>query len=179
MDVTRHRLTVEEYHLVWEAGIFGEDDRVELVGGEVIEMTPIGWRHVQAVNHPNRILVERTAGHLTVSVQNPLIVGEREERQPDLVLLREGVRGRVPEARDALLGVEVADSSLRYDHEDKLPLYARVGIPEAWIVNLPKGRIEVYSQPGPDGYAEVSHARAGEAVDSALVEGIRAGQILA
>jgi Uma2 family endonuclease len=178
MDVTKHRFTVEEYHLMGEAGIFGEDDRVELVGGEVIELVPIGWRHAQAVNGLTHLLVERAAGR-TVSVQNPLVVDELNERLPDLVLLREGARGRLPEARDALLVVEVSDSSLRYDRENKLPLYAGAGVPEVWIVNLPEERIEVHTHPGPGGYARARRARGDEEVPSPTVPGIRASQILA
>jgi Uma2 family endonuclease len=95
-EVAKHRFTVEEFRKMGEAGIFGEDDRVELVEGEIVEMTPIGWRHVESVNTLAGVLADlREAGRFVVSVQNPLVVGEH---YPELVLYREGVRGRVPEA---------------------------------------------------------------------------------
>ena len=113
-----------------EAGIFAEDDRMELVEGEIVEMTPIGWRHVESVNALTGVLADlRGIGRFVVSVQNPLVLGEHGEHYPDLVLYREGVRGRVPEARDALVVVEVADTSVSYDRNVKLPLYARSGVP--------------------------------------------------
>lgn len=179
MDIAKHRFTVEEYHLMGEAGIFGEDDRVELVAGEIIEMTPVGWRHAQTVNNLNHLLVERAVGRYAVSVQNPLVLDEHDERLPDLTLLREQVKGRLPETRDALLVVEVSDSSLRYDRETKLPIYARVAVPEVWVVNLQEEQVEVYDEPGPDGYDTVRYARGDEEVGSSVVGGILAAQILA
>ena len=140
--VRRHRFTVEEYHRMGEAGIFSEDDRVELIGGAVVEMAPIGSRHMQSVARLNRVLSRWTFespddAALFVSVQNPLVLFGKEEPQPDLVLLRRSAeRSDAFSSDEALLVVEVADTSLRYDRETKLPLYAAAGIPEAWIVDL-------------------------------------------
>ncbi len=136
MGVVRHRFTVEEYRKMGEAGIFSEDDRVELIDGEVVEMAPIGGRHVESVIRLNRLLScwaldTREAG-LFVSVQNPLALSGYGEPQPDLILVRrrEG-RSGVPVPEEVLLVVEVADTSLVYDRDRKLPLYAEAGIPEA------------------------------------------------
>ena len=130
-----------------EAGIFGEDDRVELADGEIFEMTPIGWRHVRAVTILTQFLAGALPGYYA-SVQNPVILGERDERQPDLALVRaEALEGALPAAGDLALVVEVAESSLSYDRNVKLPLYARVGVPEAWVVDLAAGVIEVYASP--------------------------------
>ena len=166
-EVTKHRFTVEEFRKMGEAGIFAEDDRVELVEGEIVEMTPIGWRHVESVNALTGVLSDlREAGRFVVSVQNPLVLGEHGEHYPDLVLYREGVRGRVPEAGDALVVVEVADTSVSYDRNVKLPLYARAGVPEAWLVDLRAGVVEVHSGPHAGGYGAVLTYARGEVVRS-------------
>lgn len=168
--VAKHRFTVEEFRKMGEAGIFAEDDRMELVEGEIVEMTPIGWRHVESVNALTGLLADlRETGHFVVSVQNPLVLGEYGEHYPDLVLYREGVRGRVPEAGDALVVVEVADTSISYDRNVKLPLYARAGVPEAWLVDLRAGAIEVHSAPRAGGYGTVRTYARGEMVHSATL----------
>ena len=169
-EVAKHRFTVEEFHKMGEAGIFGEDDRVELVEGEIVEMTPIGWRHVESVNALTGVLADlREAGRFVVSVQNPLVLGEHGEHYPDLVLYRKGVRGRVPEAGDALVVVEVADTSVSYYRNVKLPLYASAGVPEAWLVDLRAGAIEVHSAPRAGGYGTVRTYARGEVVRSATL----------
>jgi Uma2 family endonuclease len=173
VSVARHLFTVEDYHKMGEVGILGEDDRVELVAGEIVNMSPIGWRHVEAVNELARVLWELTADRYTVSVQNPTVLGERDEPQPDLALLaRHRRRGRVPTAEDASLVVEVADPSLTYDHEVKLPRYAGAGIREVWIVNLEQDLVEVYSEPGPEAYGVVARFGRGTRVVSATVPGL-------
>ena len=114
-------------------------------------MTPIGLRHVRAVT----VLTELLAGALDgyyVSVQNPIVFGERDERQPDLALVRaEALEGSLPAASDVALVVEVAETSLSYDREIKVPLYALSGVPEAWVVDLASGTVQVYSSPGAAG----------------------------
>ena len=171
VEVAKHRFTVEEFRKMGEAGIFAEDDRMELVEGEIVEMTPIGWRHVESVNALTGLLADlRETGRFVVSVQNPLVLGEYGEHYPDLVLYREGVRGRVPEAGDALVVVEVADTSISYDRNVKLPLYARAGVPEAWLVHLRAGVVEVHSEPHTDdGYGAVKTYARGEVVRSAIL----------
>lgn len=181
VSVTRHRFTVEEYHMMGEAGILGEDDRVELIDGEVAEMAPIGPRHVGVVNALTGVLADRrdvgrnAEQQYTLSVQNPLIVGPHQESQPDLTLLRAG-RGtaELPRAADALLVVEVSDTSLTYDRERKLPLYAAAGIPEAWLVDLAQDRVEVHSSPesGGSGYGTLTRYVRGEKVVSATLPGL-------
>lgn len=146
-EVKKRRFGVGEYHRMAEAGIFGEDDRVELADGEIVEMTPIGWRHVRAVTVLTELLAGALPGHYA-SVQNPVVFGERDERQPDLALVRaEALEGSLPGAEDVALVVEVAETSLSYDREVKIPLYARAGVPEAWVVDLAACAIEVYASP--------------------------------
>lgn len=190
-EVNKHRFTVEEYQKMGEAGVFGEDDRVELIDGEIVEMTPIGWRHVEAVDRLNHLLWSFAAGRHRVSVQNPVVLGEHGEQQPDLMLIREpGRTGRLPEAADVLLVVEVSDSSLAYDRNVKLPRYAAAGIPEAWILDLtgtPGGEaLELYAHPSEaapaspgSGFASSAGSyrsehrfRPGELIVSEIVEGL-------
>lgn len=180
MGTVRHRFTVEEYRKMGEAGIFSEDDRVELIDGEVVEMAAIGDRHVESVMRFNRllsrwVLLEAPEADddgeggtaFFVSPQNPLTLGEHFEPEPDLVLVRrrEG-RAGVPIPEEVLLVVEVADTSLAYDRDTKLPLYAEAGIPEAWLVDLTADAIEVYSEPGPRGYGSLARIRRGGRVVS-------------
>lgn len=166
--------------MMGEAGILGEDDRVELIDGEMAEMAPLGSRHVGVVNALTGVLADPRVGRdaeqqYTLSVQNPLIVGPHQETPPDLTLLRAG-RGtaELPKAAGALLVVEVADTSLAYDRERKLPLYAAAGIPEAWLVNLARDRVDVHSSPesGGSGYGTLTHYVRGEKVVSATLPGL-------
>lgn len=177
MGAVRHRFTVEEYRRMGEAGIFSEDDRVELIDGEVVEMAPIGERHIESVMRLTRLIsrwtfVASEIG-LFVSVQNPLALGELGEPQPDLTLVRRrGDRSGMPIAEEALLVVEVAATSLIYDRETKLPLYARAGIPEVWLVDLNAGEIRVYSEPGPGGYGRITRIRREGRVVSATLSNL-------
>ncbi len=163
---SRHRFTVDEYHLMGEAGIFSEDDRVELIEGEIVEMTPIGDRHAGVVARLNRLFVERLGGRSIVWPQNP--VGLRVVRsvpQPDIALLRPRddfyTTGR-PEPADTLLVIEVMDTSVETDRGVKVPLYARAGIAEVWLVNLRADAIEVHREPTNAGYGDVRVLRRGE-----------------
>jgi Uma2 family endonuclease len=141
-----------------EAGILKPTDRVELIRGEIVEMSPIGKRHAAFVNNLNQLLVLRLAGRAIVSVQNPVALADDSEPQPDLAVLR---RRPVPykevEATmsDVLLLIEVAESSLSYDRSTKLRLYAEAGIPEYWVVDCAAETIEVHRAPASDGYRDV------------------------
>jgi len=132
-------------------GVFGEDDRVELIDGEVLEMTPIGAPHAGCVNRLNRMLVGAVGERAVVSVQNPVQVGDWSEPQPDLAVLRPRpdfyAEGHAHPA-DVLLLIEVADTSGPYDRGVKVPLYLAGGIPEVWVVDLPGDAVEVFRQTG-------------------------------
>ena len=177
-EIKKRRFGVGEYHRMAEAGIFGEDDRLELADGEIVEMTPIGWRHVRAVTVLTQLLVGALPGYY-VSVQNPIVFGERDERQPDLALVRaEALEGSLPEASDVALVVEVAETSLTYDREVKVPLYALSGAPEAWVVDLASGVIEVYASPEASRVSAGRYAKRrtfgrGEELRSFTVAGLR------
>jgi Uma2 family endonuclease len=157
VEVLRRHFSVEEYYRIAAAGVLSENDRVELIEGEIIEMSPIGSRHAACVGRLTKLL-ERLAGdHAIVWVQNPVHINDYSEPVPDLTLLRRRddfyARAK-PRASDVLLLVEVSDSTLKYDREVKVPLYARAGVPEVWVVNLPGEVVEVYTRPANGAYQE-------------------------
>lgn len=173
--VTTHRFTVDEYHRMGEAGIFHEDDRVELIDGQVLEMTAIGPGHVACVVRLTDQLAPLTDRGLSLSVQNPLVLADRSEPLPDLAVLRrpaDSSRQSLPTHEDALLVIEVADTSLEHDRDTKIPLYARAGIPEVWLVDLRAGRIAVYRDPGLDGYRDVSMVTRGGTLTATAIPGL-------
>ena len=173
--IPRHRFTVDDFARLGEAGIFTEDDRVELIDGEIRDMTPIGQPHAWIVNRLTRRLILRLADRAYVSVQNPLRLDGHSEPLPDLVVAQGGeddYADRHLEAGDVLLVIEVADSSLRYDRAEKMPRYARSGIPEAWLVAVTDRAVTVYTAPGSGGYASEQVFRQGTAIESTAVAGL-------
>jgi len=154
---TRHRLDVDAYYRMAEAGILTDPHRVELIDGEIFDMAAIGSPHAAITNRLVRNFARAVAdGLLLVSVQNPLRLDAYNEPQPDLMLLRprdDGYRASHPSAADVLLLVEVSESSLAYDRSTKLPLYAKFGVPEVWIVDLFGAAVEVYRVPKEGAYA--------------------------
>jgi Uma2 family endonuclease len=165
VQVSRRLFTVDEYHQMAQAGILTEDDRVELLEGEIIQMAAIGSRHAACVDRLNHLFSRYVAGRAIVRVQSPIHLSEISEPQPDLALLRlrpDFYAAAHPGPQDILLVIEVADTSVGYDQEAKLPRYAQTSIAEAWIVNIPEDRLEVYRQPTFEGYQEVVHLGRGE-----------------
>lgn len=165
--VRRRRFTVDEYYRMAEAGVLHEDDRVELIDGEVISMSPIGIRHGAAVDRLNELLVLRVTPRATVKVQNPLRIDQHSEPQPDLVVARrreDFYAAGHPRPEDTLLVIEVGDSSARFDRVVKAPIYARSGVPEVWLVDLGADEVRVLRAPSDDGYADVLVRRRGETV---------------
>ncbi len=151
--VTHHRFTVDEYEQMIDQGILAENERVELIRGEVVEKMVIGPLHCATVNRINRLLTTRLLDLAIVSIQNPIVLDDSEP-EPDLAMLtpRDDFYAQSkPKSSDVLLVIEVADTSLAYDRDIKLPLYAQAGIQEFWIVNLAESKVEVYRQPLPSG----------------------------
>ena len=164
-QVTRRRFTVHDYHRMGEAGILHEDDRVELIEGEIVEMAAIGTRHFSCVNGLNRMLVRSVGDEAIVSVQNPVRLNEHTEPQPDLTVIRErDYRESLPIPEDVLLLIEVSDTTLRYDRGVKLPLYARAGIREVWIVDLSGETIERHTDPSGHSYRRTERAQRGDRI---------------
>lgn len=148
--VQRKRFSVADYHRMGEVGLLGEDDRVELIEGEIIEMTPIGSSHGGRVKQLNRLLTEAVGERAVIAVQDPVVLGERSEPEPDLALLRpraDFYTDAHPQAPDVWLLIEVADSSLAFDRDIKVPLYARHGIPEVWLVDIEHGQVLRFAAP--------------------------------
>ena len=155
VEINRHSFTVAEYERMGQVGIFSEDERVELVCGEVIQMSPIGERHAARVDFLTQFITLRLRRSAIVRVQNPVQLDDYSEPQPDIAVLKprdDFYNGAHPRPEDVLLVIEVSDSTLEYDRKIKMPLYAGAGIPEAWLVNLPEERIEVYSDPADGEY---------------------------
>ena len=152
----KHRcFTVADFHRMGEAGILGEDERLELIEGEIIEMTPIGSPHGGRVNQLNRLLTQAVGELAVVAVQNPVVLSEHSEPEPDLALLRpraDFYTSSHPQASDVLLLIEVADSSLPTDRDIKVPLYARHGIPEVWIVAIGEHQVLRFALPDQGAY---------------------------
>ena len=162
VEALKRRFTVDEYHRMGEAGIFSEDDRVELIDGEIVQMTPIGPRHASCVRRLIAILPPLVADYALVDVQNPVILGTHDEPQPDVVLLTrrpDFYRKAHPGPSDALLVIEVADTSLEHDRTRKLQRYAFAGVAEVWIVNLGESLVEVFRRLAAGEYQE--HLAAG------------------
>ena len=160
-----HNFTVDEYHRMAEAGVFHEDDRVELIDGQVVEMTPIGPRHAVCVDRLNGLLARLVGDSAIVRVQSPVVLGQRAEPEPDVTLLRppfERYQEVHPGPAEIMLVIEVADTSVEHDRDVKIPLYARGGVPEVWLVDLSAHRIEVYRDPAGGGYADVTSVSPGE-----------------
>ena len=165
LELKTRRFTASEYHQMVEAGILTEDDRIELIDGEIIEMAPMGTRHLAYVNRLNRQFVRGLGDGVIVQVQGSIRLSEYSEPEPDLVLLhwrRDFYVDRYPGPEDVLLIVEVADSSLAYDRGVKAALYARSGIREYWLVDVNGRSITLYRDPSGDSYQSTSVAQGGD-----------------
>ena len=146
----QRRITVAEYHRMIAAGILGEDERVQLISGTLVAMTPQGGPHARVIQRLNRLLVRAVGDDLVVRPQLPLTLVDDSEPEPDLAVVRaRDAESRERHPRTALLVVEVAGESLPLDRQAKAVLYARAGIPEYWIVNLAESTVEVHREPDP------------------------------
>ena len=166
---------VTEYYKMAKAGILKPDDRVELIEGEIIKMTAIGSPHAACVSRLVRLLSKAIGDTAILSPQNPVRLGDFSEPVPDIALLKlrdDYYATRHPTPTDALMLIEVADSSLLKDRNIKVPLYARAGISEIWIINLPKEIIEVYSDPHLGKYRKCQKFKSGDVVKSPTVKGL-------
>lgn len=150
VQIIRYQFTVTDYARMRETGILNEDDRVELIDGEVRLMSPIGPFHAAIVKRLNTLLSERISPTVIISIQDPIQLTDYTEPQPDVALLQyraDFYANAHPVADDVLLALEVSDSSLDYDRDEKLPRYAEGHIPEVWIIDLPHLTVEQYTQP--------------------------------
>ena len=179
LHVSRRKFTVDDYHKMAEAGILTEDDRVELLDGEIVEMRPIGPRHQGRTDRLNALFTARCGEHAIVRVQGLIRLGRRSEPEPDLALLRprpDFYTPGHPRPGDVLLVVEIADTSAALDRQVKLGLYARAKVREVWLLVISRDRrqhaysdgaspvLEVYRRPAGGIYTEIRLVRAGEKI---------------
>ena len=172
VQIQKHYFNVNEYYRMVGVGFFAEDDRVELIEGEIIEMSPIGSTHGGTVNRSSTFFNRKFGDLVIVSVQNPIRINDFSEPQPDIALLKpraDFYSNSHPTSGDALVVIEVADTSVEYDRNVKLPLYARAGIPEAWLIVLLRGVIEAHSQPKNGKYQKVRRLRRGKSMVSPTI----------
>ena len=163
----KHLTNLDEWRRLGEAAIFPPDSRLELINGEILEMAPIGFNHSGHLNRLNKLLTKFAPDDVIASVQNPLQLGDLSEPEPDFMLLKPNddcYSSRHPNASDVLLLIEVADSSLAFDQNQKLRLYARHGIPEYWLLNLNDSCLEVYRKPNGEVYAEKTTLHIGDTI---------------
>ena len=178
VQIERHHFTVAEYERMGEVGIFSESDRVELVEGEVVEMPPIGERHAASVDALAELLRERLGRNIIVRVRNPIRLDDHSQPQPDIAILKrrdDFYRHAHPRPEDVLLVIEVSDTTLEFDRQIRLPLYARAGIQEVWVVNLGDARIETHARPAGEAYQLAASFARGQEVQSQAFAGLLVG----
>lgn len=146
----RKIFTVREYHKMIDAGVFIGNSNYELIEGEIVKKMVVGNYHISCVNRLNMFFAVKLAGKAIVSVQNPVILDDLSEPEPDVTIFRyreDFYASAKATAADVLLLIEVSDSTVNYDRTKKVRLYAEAGVAEVWLVNLPRQIIEVYGNP--------------------------------
>ena len=173
LQIERHQFTIDDLHHMIEAGILPEDGRVELIEGDIVEMSPIGDPHAETVDELNEMLVVEGRSNARVRVQNPLRIDDRTMVQPDLMLVRrQSYRNQTPGPEDVLLIIEVSDTSLRHDREVKIPLYARAGISEVWLVDLHAEVVTRYTDVRDGEYWRIDRLRRGDRLTAIMVPSV-------
>jgi len=167
----RHRLNIEAYHKMLEAGIFDPEDRIELIEGELLDMAPIGSNHAGTVYKLIQRITSAVGDGAIVGAQNPLILGDHTEVQPDLLVLkpREDYYSEShPEPKDIFFIVEVSDTTVRFDREVKIPLYAKFFVPEVWLIDLNKKCLDIHASPGQGEYKQIGSYHQGNVIPSLI-----------
>ncbi|MEX2142821.1 MAG: Uma2 family endonuclease [Pirellulales bacterium] len=167
------QFTVRDYDRMLASGILNDDDRVELIDGEVREMSPIGELHASTVDRLTELMVKKVGRRAIVRTQGPIVLNDFTKPQPDLVLLHrqdDFYATRTPQPDDIFLVVEVSDTTLDYDRLEKTPRYAAAGIAEVWIIDVFGQSIEQYSQPAGGGYRQVETLQHGQSIRSKSLE---------
>ncbi|WP_202219990.1 Uma2 family endonuclease [Okeania sp. KiyG1] len=165
VPLLKRQFNVKEYNKMPEVGILKEDERVELIRGEILKMSPVGRHHAACVNRLTRLFSQRLGDRVLVSVQNPIELGDYSEPEPDIALLElkaDFYESGHPQSQDLFLIVEVADSTIKFDREVKVPLYAENNVIEVWLVDINKEYLEVYRQPIGGSYKQVQKLERGE-----------------
>jgi Uma2 family endonuclease len=171
-EPTPRLFTVDEYYKMAEAGILRPDERVELIDGRIVEMPPIGPEHADSVDTVVEIFGDRLRPRVRIRVQSPLQIGILQLPEPDVSLIKtpaergSSYRKTHPRLDDILLVVEVADTTLQHDLGEKARMYARAGVPELWVIDVPHDRLVVHREPAPDGYASIVTVNRGETLSA-------------
>jgi Uma2 family endonuclease len=163
----RYRFSRADFHAMVEAGVLPEDARVELLWGDIVVMAAINARHASTVKRLNAALSVGLVGRAIIGVQDPFAIGDDTQPQPDVLVAKpraDFYEADHPSPADLFLVIEVSDTSLRYDHDVKVPLYAAAGITEVWLVNLVDNVLETYRDPGPKGYRSLQRLSPGDHV---------------
>jgi Uma2 family endonuclease len=171
----RYKFTVDDFARMGESGIIGHEERVELIDGEVRQMSPIGSLHSGLVNRLNRILTRQLGDRAVVTVQSPVILSDYSEPQPDLLVLKPRddfyTKGH-PRPQDVLLLIEVADTTLEFDRDEKIPRYAESQILEVWLVDALGREVSQYARPKGNRYQQVRAFEPGEEVVAQEIESL-------
>lgn len=171
----RHRLTVDEYHRMSDVGLLAPDARVELIEGEIIDMAPMKSPHASTINRLLSVLKAVPDDVAIVTCQTPLRLLDHSEPEPDLMLLKpraDRYRDATPTPADVALLIEIAETTLRYDRDVKIPLYARHGVPEVWIIDLVNNLVRFYRRPTGDNYADITATETPGATPVAALPGL-------
>jgi len=167
VQILRKKFTVGQYHQMIESGILTDRDRVELLQGEIIEMSPIGMQHAACVDRLNELLVRELVGRAIVRVQNPIQLGTRSEPQPDFAILQrrpDFYANSHPQPQDVFALIEVSDTTVEFDRTVKVPIYAKDNIAEVWIVDLNAAAVQIYREPSESGYQQLQTFRRGQTI---------------
>ncbi|HIK12370.1 MAG TPA: Uma2 family endonuclease [Oscillatoriaceae cyanobacterium M33_DOE_052] len=178
IQLEKRLFTVEEYHLMAETGILKEDDRLELIRGELVKMSPIGTRHAACVKRLNQILSQKLGKLVIIGIQDPIRLNDNSEPQPDLALLQpraDFYATAHPQPGDILLLIEVADTTADFDREVKIPLYAQNQITEVWLVDITAQTLAVFREPTPTGYRYQQQLTMGDKVAMAVFPDLEIG----
>jgi Uma2 family endonuclease len=176
IQLTPRRFTAVEYYQMIDAGVFAEDERLELIDGEIVEMSPIGNPHSACVRRLIKLLSQLCSERAIVDAQDPVVAGVAYVPQPDLALLRpraDFYASQTPTPADCFLVIEVGDTSAEFDRQIKMPRYARGGVTELWLVDLQRDVVVVYQDPVGDAYQHVQVFRRGEAIPLGVAQGGR------
>ncbi|MBE9206396.1 Uma2 family endonuclease [Nostoc sp. LEGE 06077] len=167
VQLLRHKFTVQQYHKMIESGVLTEDDRVQLIRGEIIEMSPIGTKHAACVKCLNKLLSSKLRDRVLIAIQDPVELSDNSQPQPDVALLKprdDFYAAAHPQPQDIFLLIEVADSTIIYDREEKIPLYAEANIIAVWLVDINEQVVEVYQQPSATEYQDIQKFSGGESL---------------
>jgi len=173
---TKRLFDVREYYGMLEAGILAPEEKVELINGEIIQISPIGSQHAACVSRLRELIGEILGKSVIIRTQDPVRLNDKSEPEPDLAILRRQAdfyASAHPQPEDVLLLIEVADSSLHFDQHVKLPLYAAANIPEVWIIDITNQKVQTFSAPEAGAYKQQALFRVSENVTSTTLPDLK------